>query len=130
MSNTSVTTAAGKGGHDHGSHGHESHDVASHNKMYFVVGGALLLGTILTVAMYYVHFESMAVTITIALFIASIKAFLVAGYFMHILDEKKLVYSVLSITAVFFVALMALTMWGTHDAPRGTETKTLYMQKP
>jgi cytochrome c oxidase subunit 4 len=129
MSNPSVSTAAGKGGHGHDSHGHDSHDVASHNKMYYVVGGSLLFGTILTVAMYYVHFDSMAVTITIALFIASIKAFLVAGYFMHLLSEKKLIYSVLGITTVFFIALMALTLWGTHDGPRGTERQTIYMPK-
>ncbi|HTI70195.1 MAG TPA: cytochrome C oxidase subunit IV family protein [Candidatus Limnocylindria bacterium] len=120
MSNSSVSPSAG---HGHDAHGH---DVASHNKVYFVVFGALLFGTILTVAMYFVHFQSMAVTITIALFIASIKAFLVAGYFMHLLTEKKLVYSVLTITAIFFVALIGLTMWGTHDGPRGTVSKPLY----
>ena len=89
--------------------------------------GALLVGTVLTVAMYYVDFSSMALTVAVALFIASIKAFLVAGYFMHLLSEKKLVYGVLVISAIFFVALMGLTLWGSRDLPRNSETKTLYV---
>ena len=35
-------------------------------------------------------------TIAVALFIASIKSFLVAGYFMHLLSEKKTIYLILS----------------------------------
>ena len=64
---------------DHSSHapahsdGHDHHDIAAHVRTYLVVFGALLVGTVITVGMYYVHFESMAVTIAIALFIASIK---------------------------------------------------------
>jgi cytochrome c oxidase subunit IV len=32
----------------------------------------------------------------------------VACYFMHLISEKKLIYAVLALTAVFFVALLAL----------------------
>ena len=85
-----------------------SHDISKHIKVYVSVFVALLLGTILTVAMYYRHFESVAVTITIALFIATIKASLVAGFFMHLLSEKKLIYSVLGLTVFFFAVLL----WG------------------
>ncbi len=106
--------------------GHDDHDVAGHIKTYVGVFIALLVGTIITVSLYYVHFESMAVTITIALFIASIKAFLVAGYFMHLLTEKKMIYSVLAVTAIFFFALGALTIWGSSDLPRDSVTKALY----
>ena len=54
---------------DHSSHapahsdGHDHHDIAAHVRTYLVVFGALLVGTVITVGMYYVHFESMAVTI-------------------------------------------------------------------
>ena len=107
--------------------GHDDHDVASHIKTYVGVFVALLVGTIVTVSLYYVHFESMAVTITIALIIASIKAFLVAGYFMHLLTEKKMIYSVLAVTAIFFVALGALTLWSSSNLPRDSENKTFYI---
>jgi cytochrome c oxidase subunit IV len=106
-------------------HGHD--DVASHLKTYWIVFGSLLVGTIITVLMYYVHFDSMAVTVAVALFIASVKAFLVAGYFMHLLSERKMIYSILSITVIFFFALGALTIWGSNDMPAGSQTKMLYV---
>jgi caa(3)-type oxidase subunit IV len=65
--------------------------------------------------------------VAVALFIASIKAFLVAGYFMHLLSEKKLVYGVLILSAIFFVSLMGLTLWGSGDLPKNSDTKTLYV---
>jgi len=109
-------------------HSHDSHeDISKHLKVYIGVFAALLVGTIITVAMYYVHFDSIALTIAIALFIASIKAFLVAGYFMHLMSERKMIYSILAVTFFFFIGLMALTLWGTNDPPKGSDYKTLYV---
>ena len=51
---------------------------------------------------------SSSVAVTVALIVASIKGTLVAGYFMHLIDEKKLIYAVLALTVVFFIVLMAL----------------------
>ena len=50
----------------------------------------------------------------------SIKAFLVAGYFMHLIDEKKMIYGVLASTVFFFVSLMAITIWAMRDFPTNT----------
>ena len=86
-------------------------------RVYLVIFGALLVGTVLTVAMYYVHLTSVPLTITIALIIASVKAFLVAGYFMHLISEKKTIYATLATTGFFFVALMGLTLWSMRDFP-------------
>src|SRR5437899_11807069 len=83
-----------------------SQELSRHIKVYILVFVALLFGTCLTVTMYYCHFQSMAVTITIALFIATVKAFLVARFFMHIISEKKTIYSILAPTALFFTALV------------------------
>lgn len=121
MSQHSTSTSASHAGDDH------DHDIAAHVRTYLVIFGALLIGTILTVAMYYVDFSSMALTVAVALFIASIKAFLVAGYFMHLLSEKKMVYGLLIISAIFFVALMGLTLWGSNDLPKNSATKTFYV---
>ena len=115
MSQHSDSTSDSHGGDDH------DHDIAAHVRTYLIIFGALLIGTVLTVAMYYVDFSSMALTVAIALFIASIKAFLVAGYFMHLLSEKKLVYGVLVLSAIFFVGLMGLFDGaGTTDHDRKT----------
>ena len=46
--------------------------------------------------------------VTVALLVATIKGSLVACYFMHLISEKKLIYAVLVLTVVFFVALLAL----------------------
>ena len=93
------------------SHKHDGHDVQKDVRKYLTVFGALLVGTILTVGMYFVYFQSHAATITIALFIASVKGFLVAGYFMHLISERKMIYGILAATVFFFAGLMYLTVW-------------------
>jgi hypothetical protein len=55
--------------------------------------------------------------------IAVVNAFLVAGYLMHLLSEKKLVYTVLICTVGFFISLMGLTLWALNDFPMGTVVK-------
>jgi hypothetical protein len=40
----------------------------------------------------------------------------VAGFFMHLVSEKKMIYAVLSFTAFFFTGLLFLTLWSmAHD---------------
>jgi cytochrome c oxidase subunit IV len=102
-------------------HAHHAHDIKKHVKVYLLVFFALLFGTVLTVAMYYVHFSSMTTTITVALFIATVKALLVAGFFMHLISEKKAIYSTLAVTLFFFAAMMYITVWAKDQVPRGTE---------
>ena len=50
----------------------------------------------------------MPIAVSVALLVATVKGTLVACYFMHLISEKKLIYAVLAITAVFFLALLAL----------------------
>ena len=52
--------------------------------------------------------------------IATGNAFLVAGYLMHLLSEKKLVYSVLACTVFFVIGLAGLTIWAMNDFPTNT----------
>ena len=40
-----------------------------------------------------------------------VKGFLVAGYFMHLISEKKMIYGILIATVFFFTGLMFLTVW-------------------
>jgi len=60
--------------------------------------------------------------VTVILAIAVVNAFLVAGYLMHLLSEKKLVYAVLGFTVFFFVGLMGLTLWAMNNFPVGTNS--------
>ena len=99
---------------------HSHDDVRKHLKIYICVFLALLVGTAITVYAWTWHFESVAVTVSVALFIACIKAFLVAGYFMHLMSERKTIYAILLTTVFFFAGLMYLTVWSRDEMPRGT----------
>ena len=100
------------------SHSHEEHTVRGYLVVYF----ALLAGTVLTVWASYIHFGSREVNIAVALVIACVKASLVGAYFMHLISERKMIYSVLGFTAFFFVGLMFLTIGAFHDFPALTVT--------
>ena len=82
-------------------------DIDRHVRVYIIVFAALMVLTIVTVAISYLHLP-VAAAITAALLVATVKGSLVACYFMHLISEKKLIYAVLVLTIVFFVALLAL----------------------
>lgn len=82
-------------------------DIDKHVRVYITVFVALMVLTIITVAIARVHLP-LPVAVTAALLVATIKGSLVACYFMHLISEKKLIYAVLILTAVFFAALLAL----------------------
>ena len=90
---------------------------------YLYVYGALVAATILTVWASFIHFPSREINIAVALVIAVTKGSLVAGYFMHLISERKMIYSVLAFTAFFFCGLMFLTVWAYHDFPALTITR-------
>lgn len=82
-------------------------DIDRHVRIYITVFVALMVLTIITVAVSYLDL-SVPIAVTVALFVATVKGALVAGYFMHLISEKKLIYAVLAVTVAFFVALMVL----------------------
>ena len=82
-------------------------DIDKHVKVYISVFVALMVLTVITVAISYLDL-SVPMAVTVALFVATIKGGLVAGYFMHLVSEKKLIYAVLAVTVAFFVVLLAL----------------------
>ena len=82
-------------------------DIDRHVRIYITVFVALMVLTIITVAISRVHL-AVPIAVTVALLVATIKGSLVACYFMHLISEKKLIYAVLVLTVVFFAALLAL----------------------
>jgi caa(3)-type oxidase subunit IV len=103
-----------------GAQDHES--FAHHVRRYLYVFYALIFGTIITVAASYIPFGHRAINIGVALFIACSKAFLVAGYFMHLISERKMIYGILAFTAFFFIGLMFLILLAYSDFPFHTVT--------
>ena len=82
-------------------------DIDKHVRVYITVFVALMVLTIITVAISYLDLN-VPLAVTVALLVATIKGSLVACYFMHLIAEKRLIYAVLLLTAAFFVALLAL----------------------
>lgn len=96
---------------------HHDEHFSQHVRRYLYVFYALLFGTLITVGASFIPFGSRGINIAVALCIAGGKAFLVAGYFMHLISERKMIYGVLAFTAFFFAGLMALTLWSFADFP-------------
>jgi cytochrome c oxidase subunit 4 len=89
-------------------------DIDRHVRVYITVFVALMVLTIVTVAVSRFHLP-VPIAVTVALLVAIIKGSLVACYFMHLISEKKLIYAVLALTAFFFVALLALPIFTVSD---------------
>jgi len=110
-------------------------DIQKHVRTYMMVFAALAVLTIITVAISYLHMP-FAAGVTVAMFVAIIKGGLVAGFFMHLISEKKAIYWLLYLTIAFFIMLMIVpTVWhgmdispkepglddvGTHHAAEGS----------
>lgn len=89
----------GSSAHDH----NEPHIIPL--KVYFGILATLLFLTVVTVAAARVDFGAMNTVIAFA--IATVKASLVLGYFMHLKYDDKM-YLVIFLTGVFFLVVMYL----------------------
>lgn len=94
-----------------------SGDIKKSVRKYIVVFVSLMALTVVTVAISSLHLTVVA-AVTLALIVAGIKASLVAGYFMHLLSERKVIYATLILTAVFFIFLMFLPISTDLDSIR------------
>ncbi len=94
-------------------------DIQKHVRVYIIVFAALAALTIVTVAIAYLEL-SIVPAIMVALFIAIVKGSLVAGYFMHLISEKKVIISILIVAGVFLIVLFVLTISSYHDQDRSS----------
>ncbi|HJN98304.1 MAG TPA: cytochrome C oxidase subunit IV family protein [Candidatus Marinimicrobia bacterium] len=88
--------------------------IQEHIKVYLTVFGALGALTLLTVAASYMN-VSTTEAIFLGLTIATVKASLVAGYFMHLITEKQTIIWILCLTFVFFLVCMFIPMISSID---------------
>jgi cytochrome c oxidase subunit 4 len=86
-------------------------DVKRHVRQHIMIAVGLALGTTMTLWTSQTNFGSFPLNVAATLGIAAVQAFLVAAYFMHLLSEKKVIYSFLVFTAVFFVVMIGITFW-------------------
>jgi caa(3)-type oxidase subunit IV len=78
------------------------------------------VGAMIATSYSHIGGEGWTLKVALILAIATVNAFLVAGYLMHLLSEKKLIYTVLAFTVFFVIGLFALTLWATNDFPPTT----------
>lgn len=105
---------------DPNAHHHSPEQIRAEMRVYLAVFAGLGVLTAVTVGAFYaLRSFPVRTAIIVALVIASVKAFLVAGFFMHLLSEKKVIYGILILTVVFFIFLMALP-FGHHANPFGS----------
>ena len=95
--------------------------IQSYGRLCAVIFLVLLATTGCMIATSFAHIgDGWTLKVALILAIAAVNAFLVAGYLMHLLDEKKLVYTVLAFTVFFAIGLFGLTIWATNNFPPGT----------
>jgi cytochrome c oxidase subunit 4 len=87
--------------------GHTQEEISKHVRTYIAVFAALAFLTVVTVAVSYLHLP-IGPAVAVALVIATIKAALVVCFFMHLISERHIIYWILALTVIFFVALMLL----------------------
>ena len=88
--------------------GHLSEEAVKHHvKIYIRVFVTLLILTVLTVAVSYFHLPILY-AVLVALAIAIFKGSLVAGFFMHLVSEKKIILYILVFAFLNFVGLLLI----------------------
>jgi cytochrome c oxidase subunit 4 len=126
------TAHAEQGSHSSngGSHGHVPHILPL--KIYLGIGATLLVLTAITVAVAQFDFGSW--NLVVAMAIATIKATLVALFFMHLKYDNKLYLTLFLASLLILAIFITLTMFdtlrrGETDERRGTviqEKATMY----
>lgn len=94
---------------------HVAHDVSKHIRGYLLVGLTLIVFTVITVALSYFDFGTQKANVGVAMLVATFKAALVAVIFMHLSNEKRMIYRILIFTGLFVLALFFLTYLAWYD---------------
>jgi cytochrome c oxidase subunit 4 len=96
------------------SNAHAPQDVRKEVRTYLMVFAALMVLTVVTVAVSYLRL-ALPAAVLVALVIATIKGGMVASFFMHLIHERRLIFWVLLLTVAFFVFLMFIPLLTSLD---------------
>jgi caa(3)-type oxidase subunit IV len=94
-----------------------THGIRGEQQRYLTVYAVLIVGTVLTVVMYYIHFEALWQTVGVALLIAVAKATCVAAIFMHLWRGQRDVHKVVFYTGVIVAIMFTLTIYAHFSLP-------------
>jgi caa(3)-type oxidase subunit IV len=108
----------------------------SHAATYLKVGLLLIVFTGITVALSFVDFQEWGLgkssNMIIGMLVATFKASLVCLIFMHLKDERKLIYKFLAITTALAIVLFSLFLNADSDPllDEGFENEAVYPAVP
>jgi len=88
----------------------ESHSATVNVRRYMVIFAIMIVSALLTVGITLAPLGNPKINIGLALVVIAFQAFLVLGFMMHLLSERRTIYCVLGFTAFFLVALMFMTI--------------------
>jgi caa(3)-type oxidase subunit IV len=86
-------------------------EVQRHVRQHKIIALGLVAGTVLTIWASKLPIGGSSFHVAFALLIACTQAFLIVGFFMNLISEKKMIYLVLVATVFFFIVQMAVTLW-------------------
>ena len=86
---------------------HAPEAIKKHVKIYITVFAVLACLTVVTVAVSYLHLP-IRKAVAVALAIATVKASLVALFFMHLISERVIIYSILILSFIFVLGLLII----------------------
>lgn len=95
---------------------HTHEEIEKSVRKYLFIGILLGVFTGITVWLSYVELPTHGMNIIVGMIVAAIKASLVGLFFMHLIDERKLIYKILIFTGVFALALFLL-FYLSHENP-------------
>jgi len=93
---------------------HTAEEMQKHVRIYLVVFATLAGLTLITVAISYLDL-TMTLAVIIAIFVATVKASLVATYFMHLISERGLIFWILGFTILFFAVCLMIPALSDYD---------------
>lgn len=97
---------------------HTAEEIQKHVKIYMMVFAALAGLTLVTVAISYLDL-TLTHAIIVALFVACVKASLVAAFFMHLISERKLIFLILAFTIFFLIFCLVVPTIVNQETLRG-----------
>jgi cytochrome c oxidase subunit 4 len=87
---------------------HSPEHIRQEMRTYWKVFAWLIVFTIVTVGVCFGLQLPMHYAVMVAMAVALVKGTLVACFFMHLISERRLIFSVLTVTVIFFLVLLSL----------------------
>jgi cytochrome c oxidase subunit 4 len=128
MTHPAATSRLGEGDAEGGApRGHGTAAAPHHHVNYLLVFYALIVLTGITVAVAFKRFEVELYNVGLAMLVASVKALLVARYFMHLKFEGRLIkltlYFPLLLCVIMVAALIPDVVYGRKGDPIAEHNK-------